>query len=184
MRAGMYPISASEVYWFTVFNIPPDEVPSTDAEGKADALKSVEGWAYGIQEAIERTPAAEVIRSRLGDRYVFSKWPAVGTVENCILHVSTRLALQHKPTTMLGSLAVLSNQPSEQSTMALVVELCALDRQVTRAAKCELFYDIDAYDVSQVAARAWEGLHHTGRRCCTPHDTQPWPRGLRSSGGA
>lgn len=72
VRAGLYPVSETEVYWFTCFNDPLDGARSealTPAELKAEALSKVSDWPLGIREAIEHTPDEEVTRNRIADRF-------------------------------------------------------------------------------------------------------------------
>jgi 2-polyprenyl-6-methoxyphenol hydroxylase-like FAD-dependent oxidoreductase len=71
VRAGMYPISEHEMYWFTCFNAPQDGGPASADDRKQEAYDSVRGWRLGAAEAIEATPAADISRGRLGDRFAY-----------------------------------------------------------------------------------------------------------------
>ena len=62
-----------QLYWFTCFNSDAAGTagghgPVSPAELKADARAPVEGWSFGVPEAIANTPEADITRSRLGDR--------------------------------------------------------------------------------------------------------------------
>lgn len=65
VRAGMYPISPTEVYWFTCFEEPASSRPATAEEAAAP----VRGWAWGIEEAIAATPPELLTRNRIVDRW-------------------------------------------------------------------------------------------------------------------
>lgn len=70
VRAGMYPLSEDEVYWFTCFNAAEDApAPATPEARAAEALAAVDGWAWGIADAIRRTPPEALSRSRIRDRW-------------------------------------------------------------------------------------------------------------------
>ncbi|BDA48885.1 Monooxygenase 2 [Coccomyxa sp. Obi] len=70
VRAGLYPLSATEVYWFTTYNSGPDSVITDPEECRADALESVKGWSSEITDAIRCTPAERITRSRIADRWL------------------------------------------------------------------------------------------------------------------
>ncbi|KAL3131346.1 hypothetical protein ABBQ38_000632 [Trebouxia sp. C0009 RCD-2024] len=73
VRAGMYPISDTELYWFTVFNAPEDASFVSSKDRQADALRFLPGWKGGIYEAVEHTDPDTITRSKLTDR-----WPPIG----------------------------------------------------------------------------------------------------------
>lgn len=73
VRAGMYPISDTELYWFTVFNAPEDSAFVATEDRQADALKYLPGWKGGIFEAVQSTSPDNISRSKLTDR-----WPPLG----------------------------------------------------------------------------------------------------------
>lgn len=54
---------------FTCFNASENGGPSTDDDRKQEAYDSVRGWPFGAAEAIEATPASDITRGRLGDRW-------------------------------------------------------------------------------------------------------------------
>lgn len=67
-RAGMYPLTANLVYWFTAFNAPPG-IRMLDGEARrAEALSHVSGWEYGVDHLIRHTPADDISRSSISDR--------------------------------------------------------------------------------------------------------------------
>lgn len=69
-RAGMYPLSSSELYWFVCFDAPATAaVPATPAEIKAEAARVVKGWGWGVEAAVEATPENDLSRSRIVDRW-------------------------------------------------------------------------------------------------------------------
>ncbi|KAI8474171.1 MAG: hypothetical protein J3K34DRAFT_518475 [Monoraphidium minutum] len=70
VRAGMYPLSENEVYWFTCFNEAENApAPATPEAQLEDALSRVAGWRGGIEEAVRRTPAGTLQRNRIRDRW-------------------------------------------------------------------------------------------------------------------
>jgi 2-polyprenyl-6-methoxyphenol hydroxylase-like FAD-dependent oxidoreductase len=69
-RAGMYPLSSSELYWFVCFDAPGNAaVPATPAEIKAEAGRIVKGWGWGVEAAVAATPEDDLSRSRIVDRW-------------------------------------------------------------------------------------------------------------------
>ncbi len=69
-RAGMYPLSSTELYWFVCFDAPANAaVPATPAEIKAEAARIVKGWGWGVEAAVEATPEHDLSRSRIVDRW-------------------------------------------------------------------------------------------------------------------
>ncbi|DBA74801.1 TPA: hypothetical protein ACH3X2_009322 [Trebouxia sp. C0005] len=73
VRSGMYPISDTELYWFTVFNAPEDSAFVAVEDRQSDALKFLPGWKGGIYEAVQSTSPDNISRSKLTDR-----WPPIG----------------------------------------------------------------------------------------------------------
>ncbi|KAK9809571.1 hypothetical protein WJX73_002978 [Symbiochloris irregularis] len=71
VRTGLYPLSASQWYWFVCWNCPADDPALTGEEGKAHALSLVQDWAdsAGAKQAIANTPAETITRSRVVDRW-------------------------------------------------------------------------------------------------------------------
>ncbi|KAL4450754.1 hypothetical protein ABPG77_001110 [Micractinium sp. CCAP 211/92] len=69
-RAGTYPVSDTELYWFVVFWAPAEQPPSpSPAAWRDEALSVVHGWAWGLPEAVQATPLEDLSRSRLVDRW-------------------------------------------------------------------------------------------------------------------
>lgn len=64
VRAGLYPLSPTEVYWFTCFNDDGGSRPRGAEAVKQEALGLVRGWGLGIREAIEATPADQITRTK------------------------------------------------------------------------------------------------------------------------
>lgn len=80
VRAGIYPLTPSLVYWFTCANWRPDDPSSSSLEElrtdkqrqKEEALASVEGWGGGIRAIIEATPADDITTHPIADRWDFA----------------------------------------------------------------------------------------------------------------
>ncbi|KAK9917380.1 hypothetical protein WJX75_003773 [Coccomyxa subellipsoidea] len=70
VRAGLYPLSATEAYWFTTLNCNSTAVITDPEECRADALETVKGWSSEITDAIKCTPAERITRSRIADRWL------------------------------------------------------------------------------------------------------------------
>ncbi|CAL5223561.1 g6095 [Coccomyxa viridis] len=70
VRAGIYPLSDSEAYWFTTKNCPADERITDPEECRRDCLESVRGFSHEIIGAIESTPLERITRSRIADRWL------------------------------------------------------------------------------------------------------------------
>lgn len=70
VRAGMYPLTSKDLYWFICFNA--DEAapaPADPAGCVAEALGQVGGWSWGIREAVAATDPASISRARIRDRW-------------------------------------------------------------------------------------------------------------------
>jgi hypothetical protein len=69
VRAGMYPLSRTELYWYTIWDEDPETpAPPTPVAMKEDAAARVSGWSWGICEAVAATPLEGITRSRIADR--------------------------------------------------------------------------------------------------------------------
>ena len=69
-RAGMYPLSSTELYWFVTFDAPGDAArPATPAEVAAEAAAVVKGWGWGLENIVANTPVENLSRSRIADRW-------------------------------------------------------------------------------------------------------------------
>ncbi|KAL4433828.1 hypothetical protein ABPG75_000269 [Micractinium tetrahymenae] len=78
-RAGTYPLSDTELYWFVVFWAPAEQPASpSPAAWREEALAVVQGWAWGLPEAVEATPLEDLSRSRLVDRWDLPPLPSRG----------------------------------------------------------------------------------------------------------
>lgn len=72
-RAGMYPLSSTELYWFIAFDAPADApVPATPAEIAKEAAAVVKGWQWNLEKIVAATPPENLSRSRIGDRWVLA----------------------------------------------------------------------------------------------------------------
>lgn len=62
--------SDTELYWFCCFNAPaePSAAAASPEAWRQEALGVVRGWAWGLPQAVEATPAEDLSRSRLVDR--------------------------------------------------------------------------------------------------------------------
>lgn len=63
--------SDTELYWFCCFNAPAKPSAAAAASPEAwrqEALGVVRGWAWGLPQVVEATPAEDLSRSRLVDR--------------------------------------------------------------------------------------------------------------------
>lgn len=75
-RAGMYPLSSTELYWFVCFDAPADApVPATPAEIRREAAAVVKGWQWNLEKIVEATPLENLSRSRIGDRWDLGPGP-------------------------------------------------------------------------------------------------------------
>ncbi len=67
--------SDSELYWFVCFNAPAEPSAAASPEAwRQEALDVVRGWAWGLPEAVQATPAEDLSRSRLVDRWAGVGW--------------------------------------------------------------------------------------------------------------
>lgn len=69
-RAGMYPISSTELYWFVCFDESSD-MPDTlsDAEAiRKEARNIIKDWGWNMPEIVDSTPSEDLVRNRLVDR--------------------------------------------------------------------------------------------------------------------
>ncbi|CAI5513773.1 unnamed protein product [Closterium sp. Naga37s-1] len=78
VRAGMYPLTPTQVYWFTCYNAPPGPLPPKgSAAAKEEALYHVQGWQGGIERLIHATPATSIVVGTITDRWTMP--PPLGT---------------------------------------------------------------------------------------------------------
>lgn len=71
-RFGLVPVGKGRLYWFAVVNAPAPEL--RPAEQKADLLARFGGWHPEVPQAIEATPAEQLLRAELSDRPVLQSW--------------------------------------------------------------------------------------------------------------
>jgi 2-polyprenyl-6-methoxyphenol hydroxylase-like FAD-dependent oxidoreductase len=72
VRAGVYPVSSNELYWYVCYPDTVDHVERVDILGKAREvlLQNSPSWKTScVFDALERTPPTRVSMSRLGDRW-------------------------------------------------------------------------------------------------------------------
>ena len=70
VRAGNYPLSSSELYWFVCFDAAADApLPSTPAMIKQEAERVLAGWGWGVEAAVKATSTENISRSRFVDRW-------------------------------------------------------------------------------------------------------------------
>ena len=72
VRAGVYPVSSNELYWYVCYSDTVDNVERMDVLRKAREvlLQNSPSWKTScVFDALERTPPSRVSRSRLGDRW-------------------------------------------------------------------------------------------------------------------
>eukprot|EP00268_Persea_americana_P013378 TRINITY_DN15847_c0_g1_i5.p1 TRINITY_DN15847_c0_g1~~TRINITY_DN15847_c0_g1_i5.p1 ORF type:complete len:231 (-),score=43.12 TRINITY_DN15847_c0_g1_i5:695-1387(-) len=75
LRAGYVPISPTKVYWFICFNSPsPGPKMSDPSVLKMKAQELVQSWASDLLDVMENTPDDTIIKTPLGDRWL---WPVV-----------------------------------------------------------------------------------------------------------
>ncbi|CAK0760239.1 hypothetical protein CVIRNUC_002755 [Coccomyxa viridis] len=70
VRAGLYPLSDTEAYWFTTKNCSSEERVTDPEECRRDCLETVQGWSSEITDAIKSTPLERITRSRIADRWL------------------------------------------------------------------------------------------------------------------
>lgn len=69
-RAGTYAVSDTELYWFVCFFAPTELAASpSPAAWRDEALAVVNGWSWGLPDAVAATPLEDLTRSRLVDRW-------------------------------------------------------------------------------------------------------------------
>jgi 2-polyprenyl-6-methoxyphenol hydroxylase-like FAD-dependent oxidoreductase len=79
VRAGLYPLTQNEVYWFVTVNVAEESILSREGseEWLRLALKAVENWdpSWGMQDLISSSPLETISRSRIADRWsLFGPW--------------------------------------------------------------------------------------------------------------
>ncbi|MEW5319752.1 MAG: hypothetical protein WDW38_010884 [Sanguina aurantia] len=102
VRAGMIPLDSSSVYWFATQNLPasmgaPGANPGLDmrpASVRANVLQCIRGWAWGLEQALDSTPDADLSCRGITDRWTLG---AVGS--GCVTLVGDAL---HPMTPNLG----------------------------------------------------------------------------------
>ncbi|KAH7294310.1 hypothetical protein KP509_28G065900 [Ceratopteris richardii] len=71
VRMGRFPLDSSRVYWFLVFNHPPDKVRDPSLV-KEEALRLIQGWPEQLVEIVKRSPVESLSRAAISDRWM---WP-------------------------------------------------------------------------------------------------------------
>lgn len=137
VRAGLYPLTSSEYYWFVCANAPQSSWKAQqDGEAlKAEALQYVQGWSWGLEAAVEATLPADVSKSRISDRW--SKAPLGRgriTLAGDALHPMTPNLGQGGCTALEDAivLAHLLQQASQKSQLAEVLR----EYEVQRGRRC------------------------------------------------
>eukprot|EP00271_Cylindrocystis_brebissonii_P018805 TRINITY_DN546_c0_g1_i7.p1 TRINITY_DN546_c0_g1~~TRINITY_DN546_c0_g1_i7.p1 ORF type:complete len:674 (-),score=57.95 TRINITY_DN546_c0_g1_i7:150-2171(-) len=70
VRAGMYPLNHTDVYWFTCMNSEEGDGSGIRQEDYQDAaLAPIRGWKSDIERMIKHTPSHAVSRSEITDRW-------------------------------------------------------------------------------------------------------------------
>lgn len=140
VRAGMYPITQQQVYWFICFNAAEGAPkPATAADRVAEALSAVEGWSWGIQEAVRRTDPDSISRSGIRDR-----WTSGSVGRGCVTVIGDAL---HPMTPNLGQggctaiedAVVLARQLGavlNSSSSKADIEACLRSFEAERARRC------------------------------------------------
>ncbi|HQR80987.1 MAG TPA: FAD-dependent monooxygenase, partial [Actinomycetota bacterium] len=72
-RGAVHPVSADHVYWWSTRRAPRDGVESPE-QRKGALLEALARWAGGLPEAIEATPAQEILQNDLYDRDPVAGW--------------------------------------------------------------------------------------------------------------
>ena len=75
-RAGMYPLSDTELYWFVCFDDTNDGKEDNNTNNKKEnirreALGIVRGWSWSLEDIIHATPDEDLFRSRIVDKWWF-----------------------------------------------------------------------------------------------------------------
>lgn len=94
-RAGMYPISESELYWFVCFDttFPEREQNMTPEMIKEEAGSIVKTWGWNMQDIVDATPLNDLARNRLADRL---------DIERFIRSLSNQGSRNSLPLTLVG----------------------------------------------------------------------------------
>ncbi|CAD7701673.1 unnamed protein product [Ostreobium quekettii] len=75
VRAGLYPLTAHDVYWFVCYNALEGEPRLSPEERKKMAMSLVRGWSGGWKELVEATDPVDISQNQVGDRWQFPGMP-------------------------------------------------------------------------------------------------------------
>jgi hypothetical protein len=154
----------------------------TPEKRKADALTSVRGFAFHIQDAIHHTPAEAVSRNRIVDRCArLLRQHSVGGhgCSHTVPTPSLSLFGSHDPLRVCLRLPVHVNLQPRWHLLAVAACFAPLPSVAfRRRAACPRI------QVAEAQHRVRAGLHHAGRRCAAPHDPCPGPGRLHFARGA
>ncbi|GAX72946.1 hypothetical protein CEUSTIGMA_g401.t1 [Chlamydomonas eustigma] len=74
VRAGVYQLNDSELYWFVCFNADLQSTSDAPEQHLQKALALVKGWSWSLENIIQSTSPDQVSRSRCVDRWTLSPW--------------------------------------------------------------------------------------------------------------
>ncbi|KAL6779354.1 hypothetical protein ACKKBG_A11990 [Auxenochlorella protothecoides x Auxenochlorella symbiontica] len=114
-RAGMYPLTDTELYWFVCYDTPSTKA-SARASAREQALRVVTGWGWGVEAAVHATPDTDLARNALGDRWDI--WP--GAVAGAGLALTLAGDALHPMTPNLGQGACTALEDGVELARGLV----------------------------------------------------------------
>ena len=107
VRAGLYPMSDTEVYWYVAINTSLDQPSIPNSARQAAAKSYVKGWAHGIEACIDHTDAESVSYNRFWTRTSASKRSSLPL---CQGNVTLAGDAFHPMTPNLGQVCILLGQ--------------------------------------------------------------------------
>lgn len=139
VRAGVYPVSSSELYWYVCFYDGLERNENTDAileEARRVLLTHEESWKTSIVwDAIQHTPSGRVSRNRLSDRW------DIGDLFSHATNSSSPIALVgdalHPMTPNLGQGGCTALE--DAVILASYVQDCVKDKSIKPSKKIDVY---------------------------------------------
>jgi 2-polyprenyl-6-methoxyphenol hydroxylase-like FAD-dependent oxidoreductase len=155
-RGSACPVDANTVYWWTAFNAPADQMIPVEKR-RSFLLERYRGWPFGLDRAIEATPAEVMLQNDLIDRA-----PASRYIKDSVVLIGDAA---HPTTPNLGQGANMAIDD------AIVLARC-LKQEAAIPAALARYERERLHRTRQLVAKSW----NMGRMCLWKSKVAVWMR--------